>query len=118
MEETILPYSIDQACWTPPQLGVPTPDQLAEIAEILVGARRPLLLTGYTGRERSSVAILVDLADTLRGLQVLDVAGADMCFPADHPAWLSVRYGEHDAILEADVILVVECDVRTRLRNV
>ncbi|CAI4217593.1 unnamed protein product [Parascedosporium putredinis] len=32
-------------------------------------------------------------------------------FPADHAAWLGVRYGVHDAIREADAILVLDCDV-------
>ena len=34
-----------------------------------------------------------------------------MCFPADHHGWLSLRYGVHDAIKEADVIIVLDCDV-------
>ncbi|KAL4864281.1 hypothetical protein BDV12DRAFT_176386 [Aspergillus spectabilis] len=34
-----------------------------------------------------------------------------MCFPADHPGSLGMRYGSHPAIQTADVILIVDCDV-------
>ena len=34
-----------------------------------------------------------------------------MCFPADHPASLGLRYGADDSIRTADFILVVDCDV-------
>lgn len=34
-----------------------------------------------------------------------------MCFPADHPAWLGMRYGVDSSIPTADVILVLDCDV-------
>jgi thiamine pyrophosphate-dependent acetolactate synthase large subunit-like protein len=37
--------------------------------------------------------------------------GSDLSFPADHPGWLSVRYGSDEAITTADVILVIDCDV-------
>lgn len=45
------------------------------------------------------------------GLRVLDTGGSNLCFPSDHPGWLSVRYGSHEAIRTADVILVLDCDV-------
>lgn len=35
-----------------------------------------------------------------------------MCFPASHAAWQGLRYGEDDSIRDADVIIVLECDVR------
>jgi thiamine pyrophosphate-dependent acetolactate synthase large subunit-like protein len=34
-----------------------------------------------------------------------------MCFPASHPAWLGLRFGREDAIEEADVIVILDCDV-------
>ena len=112
MEEEIEPYSTQQVFWTPNQLGVVNPDGIEFICNTLINAEKPLVLTGYTGRDHDEVHALVELADTVRGLRVLDTAGADMCFPADHPAWLGLAYGEHEAIREADVILVLESDVR------
>ena len=76
-----------------------------------MGAKEPLLLTGYSGRNHAAVAELVKLTETVKGLRVLDTGGSDMCFPADHRAWLGLRYGVDDSIKTADVILVVDCDV-------
>lgn len=115
MEEEIEPYSINQSFWTPSQLGTLDKSQLEMISEALVKAKTPLLVTGYTGRVPEGVSALVDLANTVRGLKVLDVAGAEMCFPANHPAWQGLRYGEHESIMKADVIIVLECDVGTIL---
>lgn len=111
MEEEIEPYTINQACWTSTQLGVLGRDEMDFLSKILIEAEDPLLVVGYMGREQAGVHALVDLANTIRGLKVLDTAGVDMCFPADHPAWLGLRYGEDESIAKADVILVLECDV-------
>jgi hypothetical protein len=55
------------------------------------------------------VGALVKLADTVKGLRVLDTGGSDMCFPANHRAWLGLRYGIDEAIKTADVIVVIDC---------
>lgn len=111
MEEEIDPYSIDQAHWTPAELGGLSTRQLKEVSEALVGASEPLVITGYSGRNHAAVQALVQLADTVQGLRVLDTGGSDMNFPANHPAWLGLRYGVEDAIKTADVIIVLDCDV-------
>lgn len=111
MEEDLEPYSLNQKFWTPIEPAALSPKQVSSIAELLVGAESPLLITGYSGRNHAAVAALVHLADTVKGLRVLDTGGSDMCFPADHPAWLGLRYGIEDSIKTADVILVVDCDV-------
>nr|POE75148.1 benzoylformate decarboxylase [Quercus suber] len=111
MEEDIEPYSLDQSVWRPAELGGLTVKQLKLVSETLINAREPLLITGYSGRNHACVKALVDLADTVKGLRVLDTGGSDMCFPADHPAWLGLRYGVDDSIKTADVIIVLDCDV-------
>ena len=68
-------------------------------------------MVGYTGRNIQAVHEAVELANVIPGLKVLDTGGSDMCFPADHPASLGLRYGQHEAIKTADFILVVDCDV-------
>ena len=85
MEEDLEPYKLNQEFWHPiepaalPESGVKT------IAEALVGAKDPLVVTGYSGRKHDTVGDLVKLADTVKGLKVLDCGGSDMCFPANHP---------------------------------
>jgi thiamine pyrophosphate-dependent acetolactate synthase large subunit-like protein len=97
--------------WEPVQLGGLPEEGLQEIASALAAAEKPLLVTGYAGRNHATVAKFVELADTVKGLRVLDTGGSDMCFPADHPAWLGLRFGIDAAVKEADVIVVVDCDV-------
>ncbi|KAH7377448.1 thiamine pyrophosphate enzyme, N-terminal TPP binding domain-containing protein [Cadophora sp. MPI-SDFR-AT-0126] len=111
MEEVIEPYAIHQEFWSPVELGGLTPKQLSLVAESLLSAQEPLIITGYSGRDIAVVPLLVELANVIKGLRVLDTAGSDLCFPADHPGWLSVRYGSDDAIRTADLILVLDCDV-------
>ena len=113
MEEEIEPYSVNQSFWTANQLGCLDQHQLGILGEALVKATAPLVITGYTGRAPDGVSAVLDLANTVRGLKVLDVAGAAMCFPANHPAWQGLRYGEDESIRKADVIVVLECDVRS-----
>lgn len=111
METDIEPYSLRQEVWEPIQLGgLPAP-AIKTIADALAGAKEPLLITGYAGRNHGVAPALVELANTVKGLRVLDTGGSDMCFPADHPAWLGLRFGSEQYIKTADVIVVVDCDV-------
>ncbi|KAL4801268.1 thiamine pyrophosphate enzyme [Aspergillus unguis] len=111
MEEDIQPYAIKPEHWGPIGASALPAADVKLLAEELVQAKQPLLITGYSGRNHSFVGALVDLANTIKGLQVLDTGGCDMCFPADHPGWLGMRYGAHDAVKTADVIFIVDCDV-------
>lgn len=111
MEEDIEPYKLDQRYWTAVEPSALTPKQVQNVAQLLVEAESPLIITGYSGRNHNAVTALVELANTVKGLKVLDTGGSDMCFPADHPAWLGLRYGVEDNIKTADVIIVLDCDV-------
>ncbi|RJE22466.1 Thiamine pyrophosphate enzyme [Aspergillus sclerotialis] len=111
MEEDIEPYSINQNVWGPVYPAALPTQGVELITSHLAAAKEPLAIVGYTGRQASAVKELVTLADTFKGLRVLDTGGSDMCFPGDHPAWLGLRYGNHEAIRTADVILLIDCDV-------
>ncbi|KAH8705787.1 acetolactate synthase [Talaromyces proteolyticus] len=111
MEEVIEPYEIQQEFWSPVELGGLTPKHLDLVCNVLVSAQEPLVITGYSGRDTAVVSLLVELANIVKGLRVLDTGGSDLSFPANHPGWLSVRYGSDKAIRTADAILVVDCDV-------
>ncbi|EEH05920.1 acetolactate synthase [Histoplasma capsulatum G186AR] len=111
LEEEIEPYTINRDTWKPVAPAALPQDAVAEIAELVVSAKQPLVITAYCGRVASAVTELVRLADTVHGLQVIDTGGSDMCFPADHPASLGLRFGVHEKIPTADVILVIDCDV-------
>ncbi|KAM0738074.1 hypothetical protein ACQRIT_007550 [Beauveria bassiana] len=111
MEAEIAPYELRQSDWSPVQVGGLPRGASREIAEALAGAQRPLVITGYGGRNHEFPGTLVRLADAVPALQVLDTGGSDMCFPANHPGWTGTRYGVAEDIEKADVILVVDCDV-------
>jgi thiamine pyrophosphate-dependent acetolactate synthase large subunit-like protein len=111
MEETIEPYSIDMSFWQPVGPSALPESAVADIANALVDATEPLVVTGYSGRNHKAVEALVSLADTVKGLRVLDTGDSDMCFPADHPGWLGTRYGGDESITTADVLLILDCDV-------
>src|ERR1700749_1138957 len=84
MEEDIEPYSLDQRYWSPVGPGALSEEIVKTIANVLVEAKEPLIVTGYCGRNHSAPSELVKLADSITGLRVLDTGGSDMCFPADH----------------------------------
>jgi thiamine pyrophosphate-dependent acetolactate synthase large subunit-like protein len=111
MEEEIEPYRINEDFWHPIEPTALPSSGVKRIAEALVNAKEPLIVTGYSGRNQQCPGQLVELADALPHLCILDTGGSDMCFPADHPAWLGLRYGSDDAIKTADVVLVLDCDV-------
>lgn len=111
MEEDIEPYSLNQAVWNPVSPSALPTEGVQMIVSELAAAKEPLAIVGYSGRHARGVTELVTLADTFKGLRVLDTGGCDMCFPDNHPASLGMRYGIHDAIKTADFILVADCDV-------
>jgi len=111
MEEDLTPYKLEQEHWRPVEPAALSEGAVKVISEALVGAKEPLIITGYSGRNHDCVGALVKLADTVKGLRILDTGGSDMCFPADHRAWLGLRYGVEKAIETADVIVVIDCDV-------
>ncbi|KAK1516662.1 thiamine pyrophosphate enzyme [Colletotrichum paranaense] len=111
MEAEVEPYSIRQEDWHPVELGGLPKNAVNKIAEALAGAKEPLIVTGFGGRDHQFPDALVELANTVKGLRVVDTGGSDMCFPADHPGWLGLRFGIENAVNTADVIVVLDCDV-------
>jgi thiamine pyrophosphate-dependent acetolactate synthase large subunit-like protein len=111
MEEDLEPYELDQGVWHRVAPSALPQEAIETISEHLIAAKEPLLIVGYTGRNVEAVTEAVALANAVKGLRVLDTGGCDMCFPADHPASLGLRYGAEDSIRTADFILVVDCDV-------
>ncbi|KAI5783166.1 thiamine pyrophosphate enzyme, N-terminal TPP binding domain-containing protein [Peziza echinospora] len=110
LEEEIEPYHLDQAVWDPVQPCALPESAVEEITHALLKAKNPLIITGYVGRNHEAVRELVKLADTLP-VRVLDTIGSDMSFPAGHCGSLGLAYGPHPWITNADVIIVLDCDV-------
>ncbi|KAJ5408806.1 Thiamine pyrophosphate enzyme C-terminal TPP-binding [Penicillium cosmopolitanum] len=87
------------------------PDSEVEyIAKTLMSAKKPLVITGYLGRNHNTPALLEALCDKLP-ISVVEMVGSDVCIRSDHEAYLGVTVTTHPAVLEADVILIMDCDV-------
>ena len=76
-----------------------------------MGSKRPLIITGYSGRDRRCPEQLVALADLIPGLRVHDTGGSDLCFPFSHPASQGFRLSTDECTRDADMILLLDCDV-------
>ncbi|KAJ5506390.1 Thiamine pyrophosphate enzyme C-terminal TPP-binding [Penicillium expansum] len=87
------------------------PEQEVElIAKSLMGAKRPLVITSYLGRNLKAPALLAELCDKLP-ITVVEMVGSDVSLRSDHEAYRGVTVTTHPEVLEADVILILDCDV-------
>ncbi|MBW1800079.1 MAG: thiamine pyrophosphate-requiring protein [Deltaproteobacteria bacterium] len=86
----------------------PDPEKTARAAELLVEAESPLMITSSAGRSAEAVEAMVRLAASA-GIGVISFNPENMCFPNDHPCHQG--FDPETFLDEADVILVVDCDV-------
>ena len=88
---------------------------LRRAAGMLLAAKNPLILAGYSGRHHESVAALVELAETL-GARVL-TSQVRVNFPTSHPlcAGMDPIGGGNRAdghfVTEADAVLLIDYDL-------
>lgn len=68
LAEEIKPYSLDQEQWGPVGPGALPYNALHDISVALAQAEHPLILTGYSGRDRRVPELLVALADLIPGI--------------------------------------------------
>jgi thiamine pyrophosphate-dependent acetolactate synthase large subunit-like protein len=111
LAEEVAPYSLRQEQWVPVGPSALPLEAVEEICSALVKAERPLIITGYSGRDRRTPSLLVELADAIPGIRVHDTGGSDVCFPTTHPASEGFRLSFHECTKDADVILLLDCDV-------
>ncbi len=112
--EEQLPPQPPQGEWWDPVAPAALTDEIAdEIAAAIAGARSPLVVTSYLGRDPAAVAELVRLCE-LAAVGVIESVPMRVNFPDDHPLHLGYQWNspEQNALLaEADVILVLGSDV-------
>ena len=113
MEEQLEPYQADPAQYPPAEPAALAAGVVAEIATALAGARHPLIVTSYLGRNPAAVPALVDLAELL-AIGVLESAAFCVNFPGDHPLHAGYQFttsAQNPDLAAADVILVLDSDV-------
>lgn len=111
LAEEVLPYKLPQDQWGPIGPSALPSDAVRDICTALVQAARPLIITGYSGRDRRTPDLLVALADLIPGIRVHDTGGSDMCFPASHIASEGFSLSQHEITKDADVLFLLDCDV-------
>jgi acetolactate synthase-1/2/3 large subunit len=90
------------------QLGIvrpaaPEPEAIDQLAEWLIAAERPLIITGRSGKDPRSVPALVRVAELL-GASVTDNGFRDrLNFPTTHPL-----FETGPTVSEADVVLAID----------
>jgi acetolactate synthase I/II/III large subunit len=100
--------------WTPPADDrevpfaprvVPHPSEVEKVAELLLGAKNPIVVAEQSGRDPAAFKALVELADLLSLPVTWGRAANYTNFPTDHPLYLGVASYEH--VKDADLILLI-----------
>jgi acetolactate synthase-1/2/3 large subunit len=86
----------------------PDPAALEEAARLLGAAQRPLLITASGGRTADAARAIEQLAQTL-AVPVVHYRPRHLALSTEHP--MHCGWDPHALLKEADVVLVVECDV-------
>jgi len=104
---------LDPAHWRPLAPAALAPPDLAALAQDLLAAQRPLVVTSYAGRNPGVPSLLAALADRT-GLGVIESAPSRLNLAHDHPAYLGNQWNQQHqnaALAEADFVLVLDADV-------
>lgn len=84
------------------------PDALEEAAKLLGGAERPLLITANGGRTAAGRAAIAHVAEMF-GMPVVHYRPRYLALSTEHP--MQAGWDPHGLLKDADLVLVVECDV-------
>ncbi len=84
------------------------PDAIDRCADWIAAAENPLVITASTGQDPTSTAALGALAERF-ALPVVSYRPRYVCLPSDHPMHVGFEPGA--LCREADLILVLDCDV-------
>jgi thiamine pyrophosphate-dependent acetolactate synthase large subunit-like protein len=106
LQEEAVPKDFDWRIPRLPKIAAPAGDQAAvnELAQLLVAAENPLIVTSRSARTPNGLKLLVELAETLQ-CGVIDQQRR-MNFPTRHP--LNQTQRTRPAVADADLILGLE----------
>ena len=90
---------------TPPAVD---PDSLEKVAKLLAAAQRPLLITANAGRTAQASAALAALAKQF-AIPVIHYRPRYFALSSEHP--MHAGWEPHALLKDADLVLVVDCDV-------
>lgn len=84
------------------------PAGVRQLAELIRGARHPVIVTSYFGADPAAVAVLAELAGTW-ALPVVGNSARRVFLPADHP--MHMGFSPDAQYAEADLIIALDCEV-------
>ncbi|MDX1374455.1 MAG: thiamine pyrophosphate-requiring protein, partial [Burkholderiales bacterium] len=84
------------------------PDALEEVANLLANAEAPLAITADAGRSVAAARALTRLAETF-AIPVIHYRPRFLALPTEHP--MHAGWDPHALLPQADLVLVVDCDV-------
>lgn len=100
-----LPAASRHAAPVPP---APDTDAIAQLADWLLNAERPVLIPGAYGRHPGAVDDLVALVEATGTTVVTERARTRASFPSNHPQFAGIN---QQPLAEADIVLVLDSDV-------
>lgn len=106
-EETDVDIDVDARRYPPARAGSPNVEDVEQLADWILEAERPVVITGYVGRDPDAVDALVSLSE-LAGVGVVEYRGR-VNYPLTHPHHLGFQ--PEAATKTADLIIVLEHDV-------
>jgi len=107
LQEEVLTEAVPQPSpqrYPPPSLLQAEPAAIDRAAKLLVGAKSPVVVADYLGRNPEAVSYLIELAELL-ALPVID-GGHRFNFPNTHP--LDLTGAEEELLQQADVVLALD----------
>ncbi len=113
LEEKVEPAPFQTRGWGPLSPSAIPQQQIAQLANDLLQAQRPLIVTSYLGRNTLSVSELIQLSERL-AIPVIESAPNYVNFPADHPMHVGYHWNaqtQNEILAQADFILVIDSDV-------
>jgi acetolactate synthase-1/2/3 large subunit len=84
------------------------PRAIGRTAEMIAGAKRPLIVAGRIGQDPEAVPVLADLAERF-AIPVVEFWSSYLGLPSDHPMHLG--YDVHPELQETDLVIALDCDV-------
>ena len=84
------------------------PEKLEEVARLLASAKQPLLITANAGRTAEAAASVTALAEQF-AIPVVHYRPRYLALSTEHP--MHAGWEPHALLAEADLVLVVDCDV-------
>ncbi|WP_258000330.1 thiamine pyrophosphate-requiring protein [Bacillus sp. Marseille-P3661] len=109
LEEEVGTSNIPVNGWDPIETPALSNDSIEVLMKDMLAAENPLIITSYLGKNQKAVKELLRLCETL-SIPVIEVDPTYVNFPADSPLHLGYE-SEKELLSEADLIIVIDCDV-------